>query len=61
MLGPVEDALADAGGDTVLADRLDTARRNARRCNGWSTRCWRSRGSKPVAQPRGWCAPTWAR
>lgn len=31
LLGPVEDALADAGGDTVLADRLDTARRNARR------------------------------
>jgi signal transduction histidine kinase/CheY-like chemotaxis protein len=31
LLGPLEDALADAGSETVLAERLQTARRNAGR------------------------------
>ncbi|MDT5173242.1 MAG: hypothetical protein QOG37_493, partial [Mycobacterium sp.] len=31
LLGPIDDALADAGSDTVLIDRLDTASRNAGR------------------------------
>ena len=31
LLGPLDDALSDAGPDTVLADRLTTARRNAQR------------------------------
>ncbi|BBZ37229.1 ATP-binding protein [Mycobacterium conspicuum] len=31
LLGPLDDALADAGPNTVLADRLTTARRNAQR------------------------------
>ncbi len=31
LLGPLEDALADVGSQTVLADRLRTARRNAGR------------------------------
>jgi signal transduction histidine kinase/CheY-like chemotaxis protein len=31
LLGPLDDALADAGPNTVLADRLSTARRNAQR------------------------------
>jgi signal transduction histidine kinase/CheY-like chemotaxis protein len=31
LLGPLDDALSDAGPNTVLADRLTTARRNAQR------------------------------
>ena len=31
LLGPLDDALSDAGPNTVLADRLSTARRNAQR------------------------------
>ena len=31
LLGPLDDALADARPDTILADRLTTARRNAQR------------------------------
>lgn len=31
LLGPLDDALSDAGPDTVLAERLGAARRNARR------------------------------
>jgi signal transduction histidine kinase/CheY-like chemotaxis protein len=31
LLGPLDDALSDAGPNTILADRLTTARRNAQR------------------------------
>ena len=31
LLGPLDDALSDAGPNTILADRLTTAQRNARR------------------------------
>lgn len=61
LLGPLDDARSDAGSDTLLAERLGTARRNARRLQRMVDSLLDFSRIEAGARTRSWHAPTWGR